>query len=271
MHDVLTEIELGRHWDTWVHIEILHAGGLGAALTILANEAVEVILLNPDLSDSQGIETFRRIYVASDQVPIVLLVGPEDAALATRLVRDGAQDFLTKRCVDCEPLAHAMRNAIERHRLLSAARASASVDSLTGLINRGGFLTQADRDRNLAERLGRRLMILIVEPKDLCEIAGISGEQRRDLTLVEIADHLRSVAGPTDVVARIGEVRFGVAVLESDFESLEEAWARMHSTAAAHRIQIGAAIFAADRPASLDLLLEQAALDLAPTALTMRT
>jgi diguanylate cyclase (GGDEF)-like protein len=269
VRDVLTEIEAGRYWNTWVHIEILHAPTLGAALAILANEPVEVLLLSPDVSDSQGVETFRRIHAASGQVPIVLLVGPEDAAMAVRLVREGAQDFLIKRCVDCAPLAHAMRNAIERHRLLSAARAGASTDSLTGLINRGGFLTQADRDRKLAERLGRRLMILIAEPNNLCAIASASGEQRRDLTMVEVADHLRSVAGPTDVVARIGDTRFGMAVFETDIESLEEAWARMHAAAAAHHMQIGAAIFAEDRPASLDLLLEQAALDLTPTALAM--
>jgi PleD family two-component response regulator len=271
MRDVLMEIEAGRYWNTWVHIEILHASTLSSAMAIMANQLVEVVLLNPDLSDSQGIDTFRRMQSCSDRVPIVLLIGPEDAAMAIRLMRDGAQDFIVKRCIDCVPLAHAMRNAIERHRLLSAARAGASTDSLTGLTNRGGFLTLADRDRKLAERLGRRLMILIAEPKNFGEIPSISDEQRRDLMLVEFADHLRSLAGPTDVIARIGETRFGMAFFETDAESLEEAWARMHSAAADHRMQIGAAIFAADRPASLDVLLEQAALDLSPAALAMRT
>ena len=269
MQDVLTEIEAGRFWHTWVHIELLHASTLSAAMAVLANQPVEVILLDPDLSDSQGVETFRRIQACSSQVPIVLLVGPEDAPMAARLVRDGAQDFLIKKSVDCAPLAHAMRNAIERHRLLSAARAGASTDSLTGLINRGGFLTLADRDRKLAERLGRRLMILIAEPNNLGDTPGVSSDQRRDLMLVEVADHLRTVAGPTDVLARIGETRFGVAVFETDIESLEEAWARMHSAASAHRMQVGAAIFAPDRPASLDVLLEQAAIDLIPAALSI--
>jgi PleD family two-component response regulator len=266
IRDVLMEIEAGRYWNNWVHIEILHAPALADALSILSNELVEVVLLNPDLSDSQGVDTFRRMQACSDRVPIVLLVGPEDAAMAIRLVRDGAQDFIFRRCVDCAPLAHAMRNAMERHRLLSAARAGASTDSLTGLTNRGGFLTLADRDRKLAERIGRRMMILLAEPTDKPRVAD---EQRRDLTLVELADHLRGLAGPTDVIARIGETRFGMAVFETDVESLEDVWARMHSAAGERRIQIGVAIFTADRPTSLDVLLEQAALDLAPAALTV--
>lgn len=271
LHDVLTEIESGRHWNTFVQIETLHAASLSSALTILANEPVEVILLDPGLSDSQGIETFRRIHASSDQAPIVLLVGPEDAALASRLVRDGAQDFLIKQTVDCAPLVHAMRNAIERHRLLSAARAGAGMDFLTGLTDRAVFLTLADRDRKLAERLGRRLMILVAEPNNLDDVASSSGEQRRDLALVEVADYLRSVSGPTDVIARIGDTRFGMAVFETDVESLEDTSARLHSSAPAHRLQFGASIFDAGRPVSLDVLLEQAALDLNPPVLASRT
>ena len=71
-----------------------------------------------------------------------------------------------KKDLDCAPLAHAMRNAMERHRMVCAMRASATTDALTGLPNRGGFLTYADRDRKLAERLGRRLMVLVAEPRN---------------------------------------------------------------------------------------------------------
>jgi PleD family two-component response regulator len=267
MKDVIMDIESGRHWNSWVHIEILHTATLSAALTIVSSEVVDVILLNPDLSDSQGIGTFRRMQSCSDRVPIVLLVGPEDEGMAIRLVRDGAQDFLFRRCIDCAPLSHAMRNAIERHRLLSAARARASTDSLTGLINRGAFLTLADRDRKVAERVGRRLMIVVAEPVvNLCD----ADEQRQDLTMVELADHLRSLGGPTDLMARIGRSRFAMTVLETDLEPLEEIWARIHSSAAEHRIQVGVAIFTPDCPTSLDVLLEQASLDLTPAALATR-
>ncbi len=268
--DVLTEIEEGRFWNSWVHIETLHATSWSEACAVLGHETIDVMLLDPDVADSQGVETFRRLQAAAERIPVVLLIGPEDQDMAARLIREGAQDFLVKKQVDPAPLAHAMMGAIERHRLLAAMRAGAITDSLTGLPNRSGFLTFGDRDRKLAERLRRRLMILVAEPNNLGELVHAFGQQRRDLALVEAADHLRSVAGPTDLVARIGDARFGVAVFETDFESLEEAWARIHSSALSHRISVGAAIFDGDRPASLDVLLEQAALDLFPNALAMR-
>ena len=271
LRDVLVEIEAGRYWNNWVHIETLQAATWDEASAILANEPVDVILLDPNLSDSQGVDTFRRVHMAAERIPMILLVGPEDQAMGVRMVREGAQDFMLKGQVDCAPMAHAIRNAIERHRLLAAARAGTMTDALTGLPNRAAFITLADRERKLAERLGTRMMILIAEPKNLNELAFAFGEQRRDLALVETADHLRGLSGPTDLIARIGESRFGMAIMETAVETLESTWARMHSAAEAHRMAVGIAIFDADRPASLKVLLEQASLDMTPHVLTARS
>ena len=268
LQDVLTGIESGRYWSNWVQIEILYAAAWSDAAAILAYQLVDVMLLDLDLIDTQGAETFRRAQAAAAQIPIVLLMGPEDEALATRMVREGAQDFLIKEQVDCAPLAHAVRNAIERHRVLNAARASAVTDPLTGLPNRSGLHAFAGRYRMLAERLGRRMMIIVAEPDGLTADT-VEGEQQRDLILVETADRLRSLCGATDFVARIGPARFALAIIDTDAEPLEQAWARM-SAAREFGIALGAAIFDAEHPASLDALLEEAALDLTPAALAVR-
>jgi len=266
LQEVLTEIEAGRHWKPFVAIEPIHAPTWPEAAAALSTSHVDVVLLTADFADN-----LRRVQAIAPQIPVILLVDSASDVDAVHLIREGAQDFLIKRQVDCAPLAHAMRNAIERHRLLTSMRAGASIDSLTSLPNRSGFTTLADRDRKLAERLGRRLMLLVAQPRNLEEIASSFGEQRRDLALVEAADHLRSMMGPTDLVARIGEGYFGLSILETNAESLESAWARFHQGAESHRIRIGAAIFHPDRPVSLDALLEQAAADLAPTAIAARS
>ena len=270
LQEALTEIEGGRYWSNWIRIETLHANTWAKAAMILANETLDLLLLDLNLADAQGADIFRRAQAAASQVPVILLTSAEDAEMAARLVRDGAQDFLIKKQIDCAPLAHAMRNAIERHRLLSATRAASMIDSLTGLPNRGGFLTFADRDRKLAERLGRRLMVLVAEPKNLSAITATYGEQRRDLTLIEAADHLRGLIGPADLLARITETHFALTIFDTDIEPVEAAWARFHSTTGAHRIGIGAAIFDSAHPASLEVLIDQAESDLAPAAFAVR-
>jgi PleD family two-component response regulator len=265
LRDVLTEIGEGRSWNGWVNMEVLQTGSWTEASAILAKEPVDVILLDLDILDSQGIETFRQAQRVAPHVPTVLLVGVSEESLGLRLVRDGAQDFLVKKQVDCLPLAHAMRNAIERHRLLAAARATSTHDTLTGLLNRSGFITSADRDRKLAQQLGCRWMVIAAE------IPMTRDEQQRDLAIVETADHLRSVAGPTDILARIGITRLGMTMFDTGFESLEAAQARIRATLQQHHIKIGATIFSPDHPVTLDALLDEASRELSPHALAMRT
>jgi hypothetical protein len=82
---------------------------------------------------------------------------------------------------------------------------------------------------------------------------------------------VRSLAGPADLLARIEPTRFGMTVFDTEAESVEAAWARIHDVLLQHRILVGAAIFSNDQPATLDELLERAARELIPTALAMRT
>ncbi len=271
LRDVLNEMDAAPCWSDWVHLETLHASTASDAVAILASEPVDVVLLNSNLPDSQPAEAYRRLQAVAPHVPVILLMEPSGVPLAEQLVRDGAQDFLIKHQLDCAPLAHAIRNAVERHRLLGAARAVSMTDQLTGVLNRATFLTLANRDRKLAERLRCRLTVLVAEPSNLDALANTFGEHRRDLALVETADHLRTLAGPADLVARIGAGQFGLTVFETGVESAEELWARLHNATAEHKISLGAAVFDPEHPLSLDGLLEQANLDLTPKALASRT
>jgi PleD family two-component response regulator len=267
VEDVLIEIEEGRHWSPWVDVETLAASTCLEAAAMLPREPVDVILLNPNLSDSRGAATFRRVQTLAPQIPIILLVEAGDRDLAAQLVREGAQDFAVKKQLDCAPLAHAIRNAIERQRLLVATRSTTMTDPLTGLLNRGAFFSLAERDRRLAERLCRRLLLIVAEPGNLSELAAASGDHRRDLAMMEASDVLRGLAGSTGLLARMEEARFALALFDTSAEPVESAWARIHSAAAGQRIAIGAAIFEPDLPATLEILLERAELDLAKFAL----
>lgn len=258
LRDVLTEIGEGGFWSTWVNIEILHANSWIHASALLSEESVDVILLDLDVLDSQGIATFRRAQRAAQNIPMVLLVGRCEEGLGVRLVRDGAQDFLVKKQIDCAPLAHAMQNAIERHRVLTAARAASTQDALTGLANRSGFLAAAHRDSKLAEKLGRRLMILIAEPENLIEVTSVYGEQRQDLALVEAADHLRNLAGPVHFLGRIEEARLAMSIFDTNDEPVEAARRRIEESLLTLRVRTGSATYSADHPVAVDALIEEA-------------
>jgi PleD family two-component response regulator len=275
LEDAIIETEEGRHWSPWVDVETLAASNLSEVTALLASEPADAILLNPDLSDCQGAASFRRVQSLAPQIPIILLIDAADRELAVQLMREGAQDFAVKKQLDCAPLAHAVRNAIERQRLLVATRSAIVTDPLTGLLNRRAFFSLAERDRMLAERLSRRLLLMVAEPDHLAELAAAGGDHRRDLRLVEASDVLRGLAGPTGLLARLQAGRFALTLFDSSLEPLESAWTRIHSAAVGQGIAIGAAIFEPGSPATLEVLIARAELDLAdirgaPKALTVR-
>jgi DNA-binding NarL/FixJ family response regulator len=259
LNEVLTELDGARCWSDWVHVETSHAATWADTAAILATHAVDILLLDPDLRDSQGFETFRRVQAAAPQVPVILLVEPSATSLAEHMVRDGAQDFLLKKEVDCEPLARAIRNAMERHRLLAAARATSMTDPLTGLLTRPAFLTLVERDRLLAERLSRKMLVVLAEQ---AEAAAVDGVQRRDLILIGVADDLRRLAGPAALLARLSHSRFGLAVLDTLAEPVDEIQARLRIAATDGALAFGTAVFDPRQPISLDAVLEQAAVNL---------
>jgi signal transduction histidine kinase len=90
---------------------------LSAGLERLAEGRVDVLLLNLSLPDSQGLDTFLRAHAQAPEVPIMVLTGLDDEALAIKAVQDGAQDYLVKEQMDADLLGRAIRYAIERHRI----------------------------------------------------------------------------------------------------------------------------------------------------------
>jgi two-component system cell cycle response regulator len=267
LRDVLTELDGGDYWSQWTSVTPLYAGSWSEASALLATEPVDVMLLDLDLEDSQGLATFHRSQIASSHVPVVVLIDGTGVPLAERALREGAQEFLMKDQVDCRPLARAISNAIARHRLLASVRSTSMVDSLTGLLNRTAFLLLAERDRVLAERLGRRMMMIAGEVKGLQNIVKSLGEHRRDLELVAASDYLRSMAGPADLTARIGESMLAMTIFDTEAQTVEEAWARLHGSTD-RRIAFGSAVFDPEHPVTLYRLIEEAAGDILPKAMT---
>lgn len=97
-------------------ITLAHVARLGDALEHLHDRPSDVVLLDLSLPDAQGLETVTRLHTAVPHMPIVVMSGCDDEALAVEGVRSGAQDYLVKGRVDGDLLVRSLRYAIERQR-----------------------------------------------------------------------------------------------------------------------------------------------------------
>ena len=90
---------------------------LAAALERLRTGGIHVVLLDLTLPDSAGLSTFTAVRTNAPDVPIVVLTGLSDEALAVSTVRAGAQDYLVKGQVDGNLLGRTIRYAFERNQV----------------------------------------------------------------------------------------------------------------------------------------------------------
>ena len=96
--------------------ELHTAGTLAQGIGRLKDGGIGLILLDLSLPDSDGLETFIRVLEAAPDIPLVVLSGINDVALAVETVQLGAQDYLVKGHVDHHLLVRSMQYAIERKR-----------------------------------------------------------------------------------------------------------------------------------------------------------
>ena len=97
--------------------ELTHLLRMSEAVAHLAKGGVDIVLLDMGLPDGHGLETVRRAHAAAPNVPLIVLTGLDDEALADEAMKAGAQDYLIKGQIENRALPRALRHAIERHRM----------------------------------------------------------------------------------------------------------------------------------------------------------
>ncbi|MGB6977271.1 MAG: EAL domain-containing protein [Gammaproteobacteria bacterium] len=97
-----------------VSFDFTKVATLAAASEVLQKPDFDIILLDLDLPDSQGYETFKAINNLAPLNPIIILSSIQDEEIAMRAVREGAQDYFIKGTFEGKLLIRALLYAVER-------------------------------------------------------------------------------------------------------------------------------------------------------------
>lgn len=102
----------------FIQFELKHANSFSSGMDHLAEGNFDVVLLDLDLPDSQGITTLTRLFTGTQKkLPVVVLTGIKGENVGIKAVHKGAQDYLTKNQLDSRLLIHSICSAIERKKL----------------------------------------------------------------------------------------------------------------------------------------------------------
>jgi len=98
--------------------ELVIVETLGEALSVLTKKSFDVILLDLELPDSYGINTFLSIHNKNPFIPIIILTGLNDKTIGTYAIKEGAHDFLVKGQTEGRLLECIMRCSTEHKKNL---------------------------------------------------------------------------------------------------------------------------------------------------------
>ncbi|MEO8484457.1 MAG: response regulator [Acidobacteriota bacterium] len=93
---------------------LIRLDSLATAKTRLAEGDIDVVLLDLNLPDSRGIETFGALSAVQRHVPVIVLSSSDSEALAIETVRQGAENYLVKGVCTADSLVRALSYAVAR-------------------------------------------------------------------------------------------------------------------------------------------------------------
>jgi diguanylate cyclase (GGDEF)-like protein len=115
----------------------------------------------------------------------------------------------------------------------------ATIDPLTGLPNRRGFMEGCGRELERARRYGGTLSVLMLDADHFKRINDAYGHAGGDLALQHLAELLLGTLRATDVAGRMGGEEFAVLLPETDIAGARQLAQRIRMNIAAAPLMIG--------------------------------
>ncbi len=189
------------------------ANSLASAIQkIEAGERYDVALVDLSLPDASGSDAPQTIRALCPELVLVVVTGDESDTLAVDLVKIGIQDYVPKSEATPQRLLRTIQLALERHQRELVLQRSASLDPLTGALNRRGLVSEMRKSLAAASRLGLNAALCTVDIDFFKQINDRFGHPAGDAVLKECANRLRQYTRVNDHVGRAGGDEFWVVL-----------------------------------------------------------
>lgn len=109
-----------------------------AGLERLTQGNIDVILMDINLPDSEGIVSVKEICNRFPHLPLLILTGFPDEEMGIRAIQEGAQDYLVKGRINAEALGRILRYSIERKRIKEEFTKCQDLQLLKTAVEKGG-------------------------------------------------------------------------------------------------------------------------------------
>src|SRR5262245_51151397 len=115
-----------------------------------------------------------------------------------------------------EVLASHMAVSLSNARMLRRLEELATMDGLTGLLNKRAMLDAAEQKLSAAKRFGRKLSVLVTDIDHFKKVNDTYGHDTGDVIIKGLGEILRRAKRNVDAVARFGGEEFVIICEETD-------------------------------------------------------
>jgi signal transduction histidine kinase len=259
--------------DGSIDVDLACVSFMSEAEKHLATSSVDIILLDLGLPDAQGLVAIRRARIAAPDIPLVVLTGMDDEALAAQSLQEGAQDYLIKGQIETRGLLRALRYATERKRLdrlkdefvsTVSHELRTPLTSITGslglLMGKAvGVLSEpAARLLEIAHNNSQRLVRLVNDILDIEKLE--SGHAVFDFRKIEVrslveqtVESMRGYAGAHGVKVRV-EAAVAVDAVRADTDRLAQVVTNLLSNAIKFSPPDGEVVIAVEKEVKGDVV-----------------
>jgi two-component system cell cycle response regulator len=184
----------------------------------------ELIIINLDFENFDGLRLCSQLrsLERTRQVPILIIVDPDDHERLMRALDMGVNDYLL-RPVDKQELLARVNTQIKRWRYTEQLRSNvkqsiemAVTDPLTGLFNRRFMERQLGALAVNAANRGKPLSVLIMDVDYFKAVNDTHGHDVGDRVLQELASRIRESVRNLDLPCRTGGEEFVVILPDTD-------------------------------------------------------
>ncbi|MDJ0806521.1 MAG: diguanylate cyclase [Gammaproteobacteria bacterium] len=212
--------------------QLLEAENGRQALQLLRSHPdIQLIITDYIMPEMNGVEFIEQVRQnhGRDELAIIGFSTQDNRRISARLLKAGANDFITKPFEVEEFYCRVSQNvgAISRIREI---REAATRDFLTGLCNRRHLFEVGDRYYNNAKRGNITLALAMVDADHFKKINDIHGHEVGDSALKALARILQSSLRDTDLVARFGGEEFVCLAVCADEEAVPDTFERVRKS-----------------------------------------
>ena len=216
------------------------------------------LVLEGEMSGVALVSHLRQSGYNDFALPILAMTGFDERSRRRELFRLGVNDYVVKPVLE-EELIVRTRNLIIANRLAIRVEAQharikvlESSDALTGVYNRRMLFNMSEKYLATARRTEGVFSLVLVEMRGVDDVVAQYGINAADEVLSDCARAMRLVARSSDIVARVGDARFAVALpycAAMDVPGVGERYRRVLSSQKPFGMPLGVSVGAA----SLDI------------------